>query len=84
MVPPEGEASSGELDLGSETSGAMDALTKGTLAEFQEAMKKTATKSRAQPFKSQFGWHILEVVDRRSRDITDENRKQLEIGRAHV
>ena len=31
MVPPEGPASGGDLDLGAETSGSMDALTKGTL-----------------------------------------------------
>jgi CNT family concentrative nucleoside transporter len=35
MVPPEGEATGGELDLGSEASSTMDALTQGVLAGAQ-------------------------------------------------
>jgi len=33
----------------------------------------------SEPFRTQFGWHILEVVDRRQRDSTDDTaRKQAE------
>ena len=29
----------------------------------------------SEPFRSQFGWHIVEVVDRRTRDVTDQARE---------
>ena len=29
----------------------------------------------SKPFKSQFGWHILEVLDRRNQDVSEEQRK---------
>ena len=45
--------------------------------EFAAEMGRTAVKDRSAPFKSNFGWHILEVLDRRNRDVTDDNRKQL-------
>ena len=45
--------------------------------EFAAEMARTAIKGRSAPFKSNFGWHILEVLDRRNRDVTDDNRKQL-------
>ena len=28
------------------------------------------------PFHSPFGWHIARVLDRRTRDVTDESRRQ--------
>ena len=31
---------------------------------------------RSRPFRSQYGWHIVEVLDRRERDATDELRRQ--------
>ncbi len=30
----------------------------------------------SEPFRTQFGWHILEVVDRRERDSTDDTARQ--------
>ena len=45
--------------------------------EFAAEMLKTAEKGRSGVFKTQFGFHVLEVLERRNRDFTDENRKQL-------
>lgn len=39
--------------------------------EFENAMAKTAIGDITEPFKSQFGWHILQVVDRRKQDMSD-------------
>lgn len=38
---------------------------------FEEAMAKTDIGEVTGPFKSQFGWHILQVTDRREEDMSD-------------
>lgn len=38
---------------------------------FEEAMAKTEIGDVTGPFKSQFGWHILQVTDRREEDMSD-------------
>ncbi|WP_328799375.1 peptidylprolyl isomerase [Sediminihaliea albiluteola] len=40
--------------------------------EFEAAMAKTAVNQISEPVRSQFGWHILEVTDRREQDMTQE------------
>jgi peptidyl-prolyl cis-trans isomerase SurA len=40
--------------------------------EFEQVMKQTPTGSISRPFESEFGWHILQVLDRRSYDGTEE------------
>lgn len=39
---------------------------------FEEAMAKTKKDEITQPFRSRFGWHILQVLDRRDEDMTEE------------
>ncbi|RLQ21172.1 molecular chaperone SurA [Seongchinamella sediminis] len=39
--------------------------------EFEQTMQITAIGEISDPVKSQFGWHILEVMDRREEDMTD-------------
>jgi peptidyl-prolyl cis-trans isomerase SurA len=38
---------------------------------FEEQMDKLATGEISQPFKTDFGWHIVQVLERRSHDNTD-------------
>ncbi|MDO3385261.1 peptidylprolyl isomerase [Gilvimarinus sp. SDUM040013] len=38
---------------------------------FENAMAKTEIGEITEPFKSQYGWHILQVVDRRQEDMSD-------------
>jgi peptidyl-prolyl cis-trans isomerase SurA len=40
--------------------------------EFDQMMGRTPIGEVSSPFKSQHGWHILQVVDRRSHDSTEE------------
>lgn len=43
---------------------------------FDETMQRTDVGERSEPFKSRFGWHILEVSDRRSAEVGDERRRR--------
>ncbi len=43
--------------------------------EFEEAMKNTTIGSICRPFKSQFGWHILQVIERRKEDMSDKMKR---------
>ncbi len=40
--------------------------------EFTAAMDKTAIDQVSQPFQSQFGWHILQVQERRQQDMSEK------------
>ncbi|MGB5834269.1 MAG: peptidylprolyl isomerase [Thiohalocapsa sp.] len=43
-----------------------------TVPEFEEEMDALSPKAISQPFQSAFGWHIVQVVERRKQDTTDE------------
>lgn len=43
--------------------------------EFEEAMGNTSIGSITRPFKSQFGWHILQVIERRKEDMSDKMKR---------
>lgn len=43
--------------------------------EFEEVMQATEKDQLSAPFRSEFGWHILQVLDRRTYDGTDEVRR---------
>ncbi|NNG11969.1 MAG: molecular chaperone SurA [Halobacteria archaeon] len=42
---------------------------------FEETMDRLPPGQLSQPFKSQFGWHILEVLERREHDSTEEYKR---------
>ncbi|GIT33372.1 MAG: chaperone SurA [Gammaproteobacteria bacterium] len=42
---------------------------------FEAVMNSVNVGEMSKPFQSSFGWHILEVLDRRNEDISDEVRK---------
>ncbi|KPA87469.1 peptidylprolyl isomerase [Pseudomonas sp. RHF3.3-3] len=44
--------------------------------EFQEVMAKTPQGVLSKPFKTQYGWHVLEVLGRRATDSTNQAREQ--------
>ncbi len=50
---------------------------------FQRAMAATATGEMSAPFESQYGWHILEVLDRREQDMSREARRNMALQILH-
>ena len=44
--------------------------------EFREVMAKTPQGQLSKPFKSPYGWHVLEVLGRRATDSTTQAREQ--------
>lgn len=42
-----------------------------TVAAFEKAMNALAPNQVSKPFKSTFGWHIVQVIERRAQDTTD-------------
>lgn len=44
--------------------------------QFKQKVQTLEQGVISEPFKSQFGWHIVEVTDRRTMDATQENKKE--------
>ncbi|WP_058553400.1 peptidylprolyl isomerase [Thiohalocapsa sp. ML1] len=52
--------------------GALDWVDPGaTVPEFEEVMDALAPNEVSEPFKSPFGWHIVQVLERRRQETTD-------------
>jgi len=47
------------------------------VAPFEEAMNQTAVGQISQPIKTEFGWHIIQVLARRNMDNTDDYKQLL-------
>jgi peptidyl-prolyl cis-trans isomerase SurA len=46
-----------------------------TVPEFEDAMAALQVNELSPPIKTRFGWHLLEVLERRSHDTTDEVKR---------
>jgi peptidyl-prolyl cis-trans isomerase SurA len=46
-----------------------------TVGEFQDAMNKLAVGQVSGPVRSPFGWHLIQVVERRKQDVTAERER---------
>ncbi|WP_230656424.1 peptidylprolyl isomerase [Psychrobacter sp. I-STPA10] len=58
--------------------GDLEWITEGdTVPAFEAVMKSTPVGSISQPFKSQFGWHILKVEETRKNDVSKQYRRNL-------
>lgn len=44
--------------------------------EFEAAMNDTATGSVSEPFQTQFGWHVVQVLDRRIENMSEKILRQ--------
>jgi peptidyl-prolyl cis-trans isomerase SurA len=47
-----------------------------TVKEYEEVTDRLKVGEISEPFRSQFGWHIVEVTRRRTVDQTEENQRQ--------
>jgi peptidyl-prolyl cis-trans isomerase SurA len=43
--------------------------------EFEKVMNQLKDNEISEPFKTQFGWHIVQVLGRRTQDISEETRR---------
>lgn len=48
---------------------------KTLVPEFQKVMKETPEKVISEPFKSSYGWHVLQVLGKRDSDISNQVRR---------
>ncbi|MDH3644916.1 MAG: peptidylprolyl isomerase, partial [Gammaproteobacteria bacterium] len=72
-------------DPGSALNGGDLGWTSGNefVPSFQQAMNSTSTGSLSDPFRSQYGWHILEVQERREADLSEETRRNMAVQILH-
>lgn len=52
--------------------------------QFLQEMQATEIGELSAVFPSQFGWHVLEVIDRRTQDLSEERLNQLAIRALHT
>tara|TARA_Y100001956_G_scaffold65046_1_gene65859 strand:- start:187 stop:870 length:684 start_codon:yes stop_codon:yes gene_type:complete len=56
--------------------GSLGWVNPGTMVpEFEQQMQAAQIGEISQPFRSDFGWHILQVEERRSQDMSEEFRR---------
>ena len=48
----------------------------GTVKEYENVANQLEIGELSQPFRSQFGWHLLEVTERRTVDETAQNKRE--------
>jgi peptidyl-prolyl cis-trans isomerase SurA len=47
-----------------------------TVPEFEKAMNALRDKEVSQPIQTPFGWHLVQVLERRSDELSDDRKKQ--------
>lgn len=47
-----------------------------TVAEFEQAMNGLQLGMVSEPVQSTFGWHLIQVIDRRTKDVSNEQRRR--------
>ena len=46
------------------------------MADFEKAMNNLKPGETSPPVRSPFGWHLIQVLERRTQDITAERQRQ--------
>jgi peptidyl-prolyl cis-trans isomerase SurA len=69
-------------DLSASRGGDLNWLSPGdTVPEFERMMDSLKPNEVSEPVQSPFGWHLIQVIERRDQDVTEE-RKRLDARRA--
>ena len=69
-------------DLSASKGGDLGWLNPGeTVPEFERAMDALQANEISEPIRSAFGWHLIQVLERREKDMTEE-RKRIDARRA--
>lgn len=64
-------------DTSASSGGDLGWLSPGdTVPAFEQAMNKLTPGQVSEPVQSQFGWHLIQVIERRSQDISLDRRRQ--------
>src|SRR5690348_7174139 len=64
-------------DTSSAKGGDLGWLSPGdTVPDFEHAMDKLAVNEISQPIRTPFGWHLIQVLERRKQDVTVERRRE--------
>ncbi|HTL76586.1 MAG TPA: peptidylprolyl isomerase [Casimicrobiaceae bacterium] len=64
-------------DTSSAKGGDLGWLSPGdTVPDFERAMDKLAVNEVSQPIRTPFGWHLIQVVERRKQDVTEQRRRE--------
>jgi len=58
--------------------GSLDWVNPGDLVKpFEETMNKLTINELSEPIQSQFGWHLIQVLERKAKDDSEEHKKNL-------
>jgi len=64
-------------DPSGEKGGDLDWISPGdTVPEFEKAMDRLQPGDISIPVQSTFGWHLIQVIERRSKDVSNERQRQ--------
>jgi peptidyl-prolyl cis-trans isomerase SurA len=64
-------------DPSASTGGDLNWVSPGdTVPEFEQAMDRLQPGGISDPVQSAFGWHIIQVLERRTKDVSDERQRQ--------
>jgi len=64
-------------DPSGDKGGDLDWISPGdTVPEFEKAMNKLQPGDISGPVQSTFGWHLIQVIERRTKDVSNERQRQ--------
>jgi len=64
-------------DPSASTGGDLDWVSPGdTVPEFEQAMDRLQPEDISEPVQSTFGWHLIQVIERRTKDVSNERQRQ--------
>jgi len=71
-------ARASSADLSAARGGDLGWINPGdTVPEFEKAMKELAPKQVSEPVRSPFGWHLIQVLERRKQDMGQEAQRNV-------